>query len=286
MLTDLFRLDGLPAQVLPSAMPSMSPGDVVANVAFQPGNWPMQRQAIRGVKFNNVDMSNNTFQQLTFNGCHFEDCLFKTSIFREVEFHNCTFANCNFWKAKFEQCYLDPTTISFAKRFKVEAANVGVTLYQSLLSNYDNERQDTFFADADYRFRQWKRYQLSWDIRKQHIGPWQGRWEYFRSLAYEWTAGFGYKPVRFFMVTLCLFLAVSCLNYVLIGESVSVGGQHTTHMSFVDSIYYSFSILTVLGFSSIVPNTAFAKLLTVCEALAAIGWLGIFTSIVVKRVLR
>jgi hypothetical protein len=264
----------------------MSPGDTVSNFDFRNRLWLKRPRSIRSVTFNNVGMSKTTFQRLTFNDCHFEDCLFVASRFREVEFHNCTFTNCNFWKAKFEQCYLDPDTINFATRYRIEAANVGVTLYHSLLSNYANERQDAFFAKADIRFRQWKRYQLARDLREQHIGWWKGQWAHQTSLVYELAAGFGYKPARFFGLTLVLFLGISCLNHVLIGDAVSIAGQHQGQASLVDSIFYSFSVLTVLGFSSIVPDTPMAKLLTVFEALASIGWLSIFTSILVKRFLR
>ncbi|MER8384030.1 potassium channel family protein [Mesorhizobium sp. M0166] len=176
--------------------------------------------------------------------------------------------------------------ISFDKRYRVEAANVGVTLYQALLSNYANERQDAFFARADIQFRRWKRYQLDRDIRKKNVGRWAGKWQRSTGLLYDLLAGYGYKPARLFLITLAGFLAISIINYFAIGTDLLVNGVRPASLTLVDSIYYSFSVLTVLGFSSIVPDGAIAKLLTVFEALAAIGWLSIFTSVLVKRFLR
>jgi hypothetical protein len=92
------------------------------------------------------------------------------------------------------------------------------------------------------------------------------------------------------------------MNYVLIGDTIQVVGAtgpsvaHSAaaavmqgqgaHASFVDSVFYTFSVLTVLGFSSVTPSSDGAKILTVLEALASIGWLGIFTAVLVKRFLR
>lgn len=267
-------------------MPPMSPGDEVSNVLFRGKSWYEPRKQIKGVIFRNCSISNMELYQITFTQCTFEDCIFIASRFREVEFHKCNFTNCNMWKAKFEQCYLDPRTIRLDRRYRVDAANVGVSVYQALLSNYADERQDAFYADADIEFRRWKRYQLYWDIRKKHVDRLPGEWGRFKSLIYDFLAGYGYKPVRLSIVTIIGFLAISVLNHFVIGGDLLVNGERPADTSLVDSIYYSFSVLTVLGFSSVVPDGAFAKLLTVFEALAAIGWLSIFTSVLVKRFLR
>lgn len=287
MLADLFKLDGNPAvHQHGQPMPSMSPGDVVSNIQFRGRRWYRPRQGVKGVTFHNVSMSGLLLSKITFTDCTFEDCLFTGTQFREVEFHNCWFINCTLWKAKFEGCYLRPERIKFANRYRVDAANVGVTLYHALLSNYADERQGAFFQRADIEFRRWKRFQIARDVRQEHIRPWLGNWQRFTSWMYEILAGYGYKPVRFFSVTVAVFLAIALLNYHFIGGEIRVDGQIPAEFSFIDSVYYSFSILTVLGFSTMVPSSDGAKLLTVFEALAAIGWLAIFTSVLVKRFLR
>ena len=83
--------------------------------------------------------------------------------------------------------------------------------------------------------------------------------------------------------TLALFLAVACVNHLLIGNRLLVKDALVADPSFIDSIFYTFSMLTVLGFSFIVPADEWAKLLTVFEVLGAIGWLGVLTSVFVKR---
>lgn len=287
MLNNLFGLDGTPVTVGGGAtFPSMSPGDEVSNTIFSDTSWESNSQRkVRKVKFSDVAFP-KSLNRLTFTDCTFEDCLFLGTHFNEVEFHGCKFINCNLWKAKFRQVYLDPATIQLDERFKVEAANAGISVFQALLANFADERQDQFYMLSDIRFRRWKRYQMWSDIRRKRLGRLKGAWNIASSLIYEGLAGFGYKPFRFFMATLALFFIISIINYNLIGDAISINGVTGGHASVVDAIFYTFSILTVLGFSSIVPASPEAKLLTVFEALAAIGWLSIFTSILVKRFLR
>jgi hypothetical protein len=198
--------------------------------------------------------------------------------------------------------YLRPERVKFARRFRVEAANVGISAFQAMLSNFAEERQDLFFMQADIRFRRWTRYQIWHDLREEKKTTGEAWWGWIRNITNEGLTGFGYRPLRFLVWTLVLFFAVSCMNYLLIGDTIqsvsatgnSVGGRvgaavtpgvHA-HASFIDSVFYSFSVLTVLGFSSVTPASDTAKILTVLEALASIGWLGIFTAVLVKRFLR
>lgn len=263
----------------------MSPGDTIRNIVFLPNIWQARQRQLRCVTFNCAGFSGVLLQKLTFTDCVFIDCLFLGTVFKEVEFHNCKFENCNFWKARFEQCYIDPDSILLERRFKVEAANVGISLFQSLLSNFAESRQDAFYMKADIKFRRWKRYQLSHDLRRKKIGWWTALSRRCLSISYEVIAGFGYRPGRFFIWTLILFLLVSTANYYVIGSDIAYD-QATGTVRFIDILFYSFSVMTVLGFSSLVPDTPIAKLITVVQALAAVGWLGIFTSVLVKRFLR
>jgi hypothetical protein len=287
MLTNLFRLDGTPAVFASGAgLPSMSPGELVSNAVFTQDPWSAPVRNVRGVTFRGVAFSRVTVEKVTFTDCGFEDCLFLGTKFADVEFHNCSFLNCNFWKAKFERVYINPDSIVLERRFRVEAANAGISVYQALLGNFQDDRQDEFYRKADIRFRRWKRYQIWRDLRCKHIslpGAY-GRW--MSSILYEMTTGFGYKPWRFALVTLIVFFLVSVVNHYAIGHDVILAGSQPENVSFADTVFYTFSLLKVLGSSSFVPISPGGKLLAVFEALAAIGWLAIFTSVLVKRVLR
>lgn len=287
LLKNLFRLDGNPTKVgAGNEVPNCSPGETIRNVIFEQDGWANSAKQIRDVTFENVSFSKLEISKVTFKDCTFKDCLFLGTQLTEVEFHGCQFYDCNLWKADFKQVYLDPTSLHLGRRFRNEAQNVGVTVFQALLANFADERQDEFYMEADIRFRRWKRYQIWWTLSRERISAPVAWWRWSRSLIYECVAGFGYRPFRFFVTTIALFFAVSYLNYVLIADAITVGASETGPASYVDTVYFTFSILTVLGFSSILPETDFAKLLTVFQALLAVGWLGMFTSILVKRFLR
>jgi hypothetical protein len=163
---------------------------------------------------------------------------------------------------------------------------VMVGLYKTLVENSADLRQTEFQVAADIHFRRWKRSQLSFDRQDGNINQFQELYKKTSGYIYEWTSGFGYKPLRFFAVTIALFAIVTLGNYIFFRDQISIGSGNKTLSSVYDSIFYSFSILTVLGFSSITPVSAGAKIAAVSEALGAIGWLGIYTSLVVKRFVR
>lgn len=254
----------------------MSPNEIVSNVEFRHSTWPRPRHAIKQVTFRNVGLSKTLITRVTFNQCLFEDCLFVGTRFKEVEFHNCRFVYCTFYKVRFERTYLDPAGVSFGPRYRTDASNAVVGFFQALLSNYAAERQEDFFAEADIRFRRWKRFQLAYDEQRGKVPKWQARWRRATSLIYEGVAGFGYRPGRFFGITVALFLLVSALNHESLGPDVVVVGHQPSPAGWIDTIFYNFSVLTVLGFSTVVPTTPLAKIVTVGEALASIGWLGIY----------
>ena len=287
MLDNLFRLNGNPELITThGVMPNLVAAACVKDKIFSSVISPLIFGRVNNVTFINVSFSKVRLRKTTFYQAEFRDCLFIGSELAEVEFHHCRFIDCSFWKTSFDDVYLDPSTITFNQSYKKEAANVGLSLYQNLLKNYAESHQEKFFTEADISFRKWKRYQISYDLSKNHISRPAAAKERVLSCTYELLAGFGYRPARFFVATIILFFLISFMNYIVIGDKLHVSNSTNGSVTFVDAIFYSFSVLTVLGFSSIAPVTAFAKLLSVMEALAAIGWLAMFTSILVKRFIR
>ena len=289
MLENLFRLDGTPELLKAGEMPPMSPGNVVENVVFPKGDWIPPVRALKNVTFRNVAFSRTKISRVTFTDCWFHDCLFNGTEMDEVEFHGGGMKDCTTWKLTLNRVYLRPERVSFSRRYRTEAANVGISLYHSMLANYAEERQDEFFREADIRFRRWLRYQIWHDLRRKKKGPVEASTAWVSSILHEVLTGFGYRPLRFFLWTLALFVVITMANHFLIGDQIAVvraAGETGGPTSFVDTLFYTFSVLTVLGFSTVTPVSDTAKMLTVLEALAAIGWLGIFTAVLVKRFMR
>jgi len=88
------------------------------------------------------------------------------------------------------------------------------------------------------------------------------------------------------IATVLMFTIVSFINMNVLPGALKHDGVVVDHMTLSDSIFYTYSMMIALGFSTIVPETGFAKILTVFETLVGIGWLGIFTSLLVKRFIK
>jgi hypothetical protein len=287
MLDDFKKLNGDIQELTEVTLLPLIQGTAkLESFQYNPAEWPASSRKLSDKVFCNVGLSKTTFKAMTFKNCFFEDCLFIGSTFDQVEFHRCTFKDCNFYKADFNRCYIDPSSFKFHDAYKASDSNMGVSLFQGLLENSSVMHQAQFGMTADIRFRQWKRAQLSYDGKIGKIGRWKMVYDWLSSLVYEYTSGFGYKPLRFFGFTVLLFAIVSVGNFVFLRHQITVGSGPNTLSSFSDAVFYSFSILTVLGFSSITPTSGAAKIVAVSEALAAIGWLSIYTSLVVKRFVR
>jgi hypothetical protein len=258
----------------------------IDSVYYKSQVWPSDLPKLDGITFRNVNLSRTLFSHVTFKKCAFEDCLFIGTAFVEVEFHRCTFKNCNFWKCSFDGCYLDPTSIYLDSNYRKTAQNVGLSLYHALYENASKTKQADHEMKADIEFRRWKRWQLDFDRRDGKINRFDYFARRFASLLYEYVAGFGYKPWRFVAATIVVFTTIALINRCVLVGALAKNGNVITTMTMGDSVYYTYSMLTALGFSTIAPVTDYAKIASVLEALCGIGWLGIFTSLLVKRFIK
>jgi hypothetical protein len=287
MLNDFFKLDK-PFNSFDEAQleAHFKVSNDLRSVMYVPDNWIAKPKSYKGCQFTNVSFSKTKITKVTFTECTFTDCLFIGTEFEDTEFHRCHFQDCNFYKTAFDRCYIDPNSFNFNKRYRTTHANVGVQLFQQLYDDAARSRQSEFAMVADIQFRRWKRWQLDYDRKSRKIGRLEKWKRSFFSWMYEALTGFGYKPFRFVIATMLFFGAVSIANMFFLPQRIKIDGDVVNQINFADAIFYTFSMMTALGFSSIIPQTSAAKLFAVGQALAGIGWLGLFTSLLVKRFIK
>jgi hypothetical protein len=63
-------------------------------------------------------------------------------------------------------------------------------------------------------------------------------------------------------------------------------GIEVTHVSFSDALYYCMLLTTTLGFSDLIPTNEPGKAFAVACALFGISWIGLFTAVLVRRLIR
>lgn len=253
---------------------------------YRPDNWPDNIREVKNCSFKNVSFSKTEISNATFKNCTFTDCLFIATVFDGVEFHKCKFVDCNLNKSKISRCYWEPMSVSFNDAYKKSAANVGVYTYQQLMKNAEDMDQKDWVMDADIKFRNWKREQLAYDEKTGKITKRQRVLEYAKNLIYDKACKYGYSPFRFSLITIILFCAISYLNLCLFSSGLQVNGVEQGTLTYIDSVFYTFSVMTALGFSTIIPMSPWVKVITVLEAFFGIVWLGFFISMVVKRILK
>lgn len=251
MLQNFFRLDDQFAEFGEVELENhFRHSNDLRDVLFDPEQWPNSLRSLKSLNFRNVSLSKTNFKKVTFTECTFKDCLFVGATFQEVEFHRCKFIDCNFYKADFSQTYIDPSSFAFDSSYRKTHTNICVGLYQRLAENSSKEKQNDFEREADIEFRRWKRWQLRYDravgkiTKTEIIYKWASNW------LYENIAGYGYKPLRFVLATLLFFGAASVLNMNIMAGEVSVDGEKIVEISLSDSIFYTYSMMTALGFSS------------------------------------
>jgi voltage-gated potassium channel len=125
------------------------------------------------------------------------------------------------------------------------------------------------------------------DTDKGVLPRWNTFWQIASDLAFDVTAKYGYGPARFLLLSGVFFLLIAFLGQFLwSGMGMMHGGAAVTAASFLDSLYYCMLLITTLGFSDLIPTTQIGKTFAVGCALFGLSWVGLFTAILVKRVIR
>jgi hypothetical protein len=247
----------------------------------------IQETSVKAVQFENVQLSKTVFERTTFRNCLFRDCLLVGTKFLDCEFHDCRFENCNTHKFDLKDVYIDPSSFQLDKSYQSTASNVGVYLFQELFKNANETFQSVFASTADIEQRRWKRYQLQYDLKHRNVPRTAIRKRIVWDFLFDKVAKYGYGPLRFFLFSLVIFTLIA-----LFGERIwsAMGmfrnGVAITAVTFVDALYYCMLLMTTLGFSDLVPTSFIGKGYVIFCAVFGISWAGLFTAILVRRVIR
>jgi hypothetical protein len=257
-------------------------------------NFEAQQIGFVNVSFTNVRLSRARFAQVTFRQCSFEDCLLIGTRFDECEFHECSFRNCNTHKISIKNVYIDPRAFKFESVYKRKYSNIGAYLFQQLFQNATHTHQTVFAAAADVEKRRWFRRQMLWNLRTRRSSNGFG-WikrvsimlRILKDFAFDLTAKYGYGPLRFILASAGAF----CLVGIVAQKSwpaLAIRHDDTPIpiVGFSQALYYCMQLATTLGFSDLRPNTAYGWSFSIGCALLGITWAGLFTAILVRRVIR
>ena len=246
---------------------------------------------IRDTIFERVSFTKTHISGFAFRNCTFDRCLFIGTIIEDCEFHNCNFILTNTHKISIIRTYIDPASF---RRCLVQGKhqNIGVHLYQILLSNSRGAEQIEFERDAQFLFLRWKRFQdayeiINWSIREST--PRVSRkfmlkcLGYVRRLAWEKLFGSGLR-LRYFVATVAITIAsFSILNFLL-REEFGLMLEGAPVSSCVEALYYTIISFTTLGYGDIVPTTSIGQFVASVQSLTGFCLLAVLASMLFRRI--
>jgi hypothetical protein len=262
--------------------------DSIKDILYEPKLFAPDRpkNRVEGKTFTNVSLSKKEFRGIEFKRCTFFDCLFIGTKFISCEFHDCRFEHCNPYKASFVDTYINPEV--FAKTLDPNNhSNIGVWLFQQLLSNSVKCQQPQFAQTAQYLFRKWLRYQYTYEYKKGSMGLWLYLRKWLPSFLYDHLAGYGIRLMPFLRLTIILLFTVTAVNHYCwvhfnMNEAQAAGGVS----SWVVSFYYTVITMTTVGYGDIIPRSTVGMFVVSIEALLGLLWLSLLASIIIKRVIK
>lgn len=248
-------------------------------------------QKIQNKKFEHVSFSKTKISAIIFSNCQFKNCQFIGSEIENCEFHNCKFINTNTHKITIRRTYVVPS--SFKKCLnRRKHQNIGVHLYQTLLNNSRDEEQVEFERDARFMFERWKRYQDTYEFKKNwrsaehysdYVSVAQKGISVFQRFFWEKLFGCGIKIKNFLATISFSIVFFTFLNFVFRDEfGISLDGE--TINSLYQAFYYSTISLTTLGYGDITPTTDIGRVFAAVQSVVGFSLFAIFASMLFRRV--
>jgi len=259
--------------------------DQLKNVIYRPDKLAPTRPLNRfsNYKFENVSFSKTVIKEVIFIACEFKDCLFIGTTFLKCEFHRCKFNGCNLHKIIFKDTYINPNV--FAKLLDHRKhSNIGVHLFHQLNVNSLNTYQRDFAITAEFFFRKWKRYQLTYEWKNGELGFLSFFKQWLPNILYYLLAGYGLRAKFFAKWTIILVSIVVFINYYFWNVFTIIGKEGKNGL--IEAFYFTIITLTTVGYGDLVPASNIGMFVIGLEAILGIVWLGVFASMIIRRLVR
>lgn len=267
----------------------------VTNALYKPENLvrtddPRQCR-VRDTTFERVSFSKTCISGFIFLDCIFDRCLFIGTTIADCEFHNCKFIHTNTHKISISRTYIDPRNFHRCL-IQSKHQNIGVHLYQCLLSNSRETGQIEFERDAQFLFLRWKRFQDAYEIinwsKRQTTSRFSRKFvlscfQYLRRLAWEKIFGSGLR-LRYFVVTVLIALTFfSYLNFIFRDRfGLMLEGKPVS--SSIEALYYTIISFTTLGYGDVVPTTSIGQLVAAAQSLIGFCLLALLASMFYRKI--
>lgn len=249
---------------------------------------------IRQTSFNNVSFSKTKLEKVVFINCSFKDCLFIGTEIIDCEFHNCKFNNCNTHKITISGTYINPK--DFVNCFNsIGKSNIGVHLFQQLITNSIDEGQSDFRRTAEYHFKKWRdRLSINkfWNGEPYKITIWRFLKEYPLSWVYRHSFGYGLRLRNFlvsFIFVFILFFVINHQNwksYELLNKDITISVFDKDTVNLSSNFYYTLDATTKLVDSQFQATTNYGMLWLSIQSIVGFIFLSALVTIILNRFVK
>jgi len=180
--------------------------------------------------------------------------------------------------------------------------NIGVHLFDQILQNCKSQQLIEFSRVAEYQYWTWRRYRMWHKIfdglskkpkntkpkinltvpqRIQQIFSWIASGTHCIFL------GYGLKPMRFVFWSLVIFFTLVTIIFYNQKEFGFQGSLvNSSKLSYLSIAYYTAVTASTLGYGDITPLSDFGMVLASAISILGLVWMGLLTSLIVKRFIR
>jgi hypothetical protein len=245
-----------------------------------------QRWRIKDCHFTEISFSKTLIEGLEFENCKFSSCLFIGSVIRNCRFTDCSFKRCNTYRIEFSGVYINPQSFDECLD-ESKYQNIGVHLYQELLSNSRQLSQPDFIHHALFEFRRWLRLEQLYELKQEGVDA-ATRIRLIRLVAQSWLAqlllGFGVRLRSYFLTAASATFFFAIVNHSFAKE-FGLGISSDFPQSFADAFYFTIITLTTIGYGDITPTTAIGRIVVAGEGIVGFVLFATFASMIYRKIL-
>lgn len=209
-------------------------------------------KVFKKTSFKNISFKDTSIKNYKFIECDFNRCLFLNTNLIGCDFGDCKFKDCNFSDCKLdENSRIDPQSLKDNFNFNHDA-NLATKFFHHLYDIYSDVHQPEYQRDAKYFFLKSKRGLTHYYFTCKRIGKPKHYYNIFSSKLADFISGYGVYKLRIVRTLLIYLLLMASINYYILVDSFSQ--SDCSSIEFIDALYFTFVMVTTIGFGDITPN--------------------------------
>lgn len=265
----------------------------------------LQKIRIFKSTFSNVGLKKAQFNSCSINNSLFENCYLRYATFNNVDltgsiFINCDLSNvklnsCNIRYVEFRNCHINLNEVLGCLP---QETNLKIQLLKELRLNQisigDNKGADDLLikildAEKILLMERVKCETSYHQDREDFVSRTKAYINYIFLSLNDFIWGYGLKLSRLFRAALTIIFIFASIIYLFTDAeyiSTTIQGNVLEDLSFLDSLYVSYTNFITIGYGNYIPNSTVTKIIFITENTLGFIFLGFLVSGVYRRIAK